>query len=105
MWLYPDGSRVLELSTRCGTSEAFQVAAELVRSSATGIDISGEQADEDAKGARVLRVRTFKVRAMASLCRPSLGVADLRRSSVRRERFAALTPERFRRATSLPPLD
>src|SRR4029450_1271374 len=29
MWLYPDGSRVLELSTRCGTGEAFQVAAEV----------------------------------------------------------------------------
>ena len=28
MWLYPDGSRVLELSTRCATNEAFQVAAE-----------------------------------------------------------------------------
>jgi hypothetical protein len=28
LWLYPDGSRVLELSTKCGTAEAFQVAAE-----------------------------------------------------------------------------
>ena len=28
MWLYPDGSRVLELSTRAATNEAFQVAAE-----------------------------------------------------------------------------
>jgi hypothetical protein len=28
MWLYPDGSRILELSTRCATGEAFQVAAE-----------------------------------------------------------------------------
>jgi hypothetical protein len=28
MWLYPDGSRILELSTRCGTDEAFEVAAE-----------------------------------------------------------------------------
>jgi hypothetical protein len=29
LWLYPDGSRVLELSTRCATGEAFQAAAEL----------------------------------------------------------------------------
>src|SRR3954466_13477395 len=29
MWLYPDGSRVLELSTRCTTREAFEVAAEV----------------------------------------------------------------------------
>lgn len=28
LWLYPDGSRILELSTRCSTSEPFQVAAE-----------------------------------------------------------------------------
>jgi hypothetical protein len=28
MWLYPDGSRILELSTRCAPDEAFAVAAE-----------------------------------------------------------------------------
>jgi hypothetical protein len=28
MWLYPDGSRILELSTKCEPGEAFQVAAE-----------------------------------------------------------------------------
>ena len=27
-WLYPDGSRILELSTKCHPSEAFQVGAE-----------------------------------------------------------------------------
>jgi hypothetical protein len=29
MWLYPDGSRILELSTKCRPVEAFQVALEL----------------------------------------------------------------------------
>jgi hypothetical protein len=29
MWLYPDGSRILELSTKCLPAEAFQVAAEV----------------------------------------------------------------------------
>jgi hypothetical protein len=29
LWLYPDGKRVLELSTKCLPSEGFQVAAEL----------------------------------------------------------------------------
>ena len=29
MWLYPDGTRILELSTKCAPSEAFQVAGEL----------------------------------------------------------------------------
>ncbi len=50
LWLYPDGSRVLELSTRCGTTEAFQVAAE-VRSFLTthGIDLSGEQQTKTRK--------------------------------------------------------
>ena len=28
LWLYPDGSRILELSTKCPTSEPLQVAAE-----------------------------------------------------------------------------
>jgi hypothetical protein len=50
MWLYPDGSRILELSTRCGTTEAFQVAAELRSFLATrGIDISGEQQTKTRK--------------------------------------------------------
>jgi hypothetical protein len=44
MWLYPDGSHILELSARAATNEAFQVAAE-VRAYLTsrGIDLSGEQ--------------------------------------------------------------
>jgi hypothetical protein len=28
LWLYPDGSRILELSTKCTAADAFQVAAE-----------------------------------------------------------------------------
>jgi hypothetical protein len=50
MWLYPDGSRILELSTRCETTEMFQVAAEtrafLV---ARGVDVSGEQETKTRK--------------------------------------------------------
>jgi hypothetical protein len=53
MWLYPDGSRVLELSTRCATNEAFQVAAEgrafLTKS---GVDLSGEQQTKTRKALR-----------------------------------------------------
>jgi hypothetical protein len=45
MWLYPDGSRILELSTKCMPSEAFQVAAESrAFLGAKGIDLAGEQA-------------------------------------------------------------
>jgi hypothetical protein len=44
LWLYPDGSRVLELSTKCQPSEAFQVAAETrAFLSSRGVDIGGEQ--------------------------------------------------------------
>jgi hypothetical protein len=44
MWLYPDNSHILELSTRCSTSEAFQVAAETrVFLASRGVELSGEQ--------------------------------------------------------------
>lgn len=44
MWSYPDGSRILELSTRCGIHEPFQVAAEAKAYLASkGISISSEQ--------------------------------------------------------------
>jgi hypothetical protein len=50
MWLYPDGSRVLELSTRCGTGEPFQVAAELrAHLLGHGIDTEGEQQTKTRK--------------------------------------------------------
>src|SRR5262245_6039932 len=50
MWFYPDGSRVLELSTRAETSEAFEVAA-LARAYLTerGVDLSGEQETKTRK--------------------------------------------------------
>jgi hypothetical protein len=44
LWLYPDGSRILELSTKCEPTEAFQVAAEARAFFASrGIDLSGKQ--------------------------------------------------------------
>jgi hypothetical protein len=44
LWLYPDGSRILELSTKCLPAEALDVAAE-TRAFLTerGIDLAGEQ--------------------------------------------------------------
>jgi hypothetical protein len=50
MWIYPDGSRILELSTRCETNEAFQVAAE-VRSflDTRGVEVSGDQETKTRK--------------------------------------------------------
>jgi hypothetical protein len=44
VWNYPDGSRILELSTKCLPSEAFQVAAEVkARLAASELDLSGNQ--------------------------------------------------------------
>jgi hypothetical protein len=44
LWLYPDGSRILELSTKCAPAEAFDVAAETrAFLSSQGVDLSGEQ--------------------------------------------------------------
>ena len=44
LWHYPDGSQILELSTKCAPAEAFQVAAEsrayLI---GRGVDLSGDQ--------------------------------------------------------------
>jgi hypothetical protein len=49
LWLYPDGSRILELSTKCAPDQMFQVANE-VRGYLTtkGIDTSGEQQTKTA---------------------------------------------------------
>jgi hypothetical protein len=44
MWLYPDNTRILELSTKCAPSEAFEVAAEARGFLAgKGVDLLGEQ--------------------------------------------------------------
>jgi hypothetical protein len=44
LWLYPDNTRILELSTKCAPSEAFRVAAE-TRAFLTehGVNLGGEQ--------------------------------------------------------------
>jgi hypothetical protein len=44
LWLYPDGSQVVELSTKAPPSEAFQAALEWrAFLEHRGIDVSGEQ--------------------------------------------------------------
>ena len=44
LWFYPDASRILELSTKCRPSEAFQVAAETrAYLAARGVNLFGEQ--------------------------------------------------------------
>ena len=50
LWLYPDNAMILELSTKCQPSEAFQVAAE-VRTFLTqhDVDLSGDQETKTKK--------------------------------------------------------
>jgi hypothetical protein len=44
MWLYPNGTRILELSTKCVPGEAFQVAAEArAFLSSKGVDLAAKQ--------------------------------------------------------------
>src|SRR5262245_15559517 len=44
LWLYPDGSHIVELSTKCSIDEPFQVAAECrAFLGSKGVDIGGDQ--------------------------------------------------------------
>jgi hypothetical protein len=53
LWFYPDGSRILELSTKCLPSEAFQTAAEgRLLLEGRGVDLSGEQQTKTATALR-----------------------------------------------------
>jgi hypothetical protein len=50
MWLYPDNTRILELSTKCAPAESFQAAAEVrVFLTKQGVDLSGEQETKTRK--------------------------------------------------------
>jgi hypothetical protein len=58
LWMYPDGSRVLELSTKCAPTEAFMAAAETRAYLARrGIDLSGEQQAKTVKALEFFAAR------------------------------------------------
>jgi hypothetical protein len=64
LWNYPDGSRILELSTRCLPSEAFQVAAEVTaRMEANDLELSGKQ---QTKTQAALRYFSRELKELAS---------------------------------------
>jgi hypothetical protein len=55
MWLYPDNSTLLELSTKCLPAEAFDVAAAARGYLAErGLDLSGEQQTKTRKALEML---------------------------------------------------
>jgi hypothetical protein len=58
MWLYPDDSRILELSTKCPPAEAFTAAAEArAFLSGCGVDLSGEQVTKTRKALEFFSAR------------------------------------------------
>ena len=58
LWLYPDDSKILELSTKCLPSEAFQVAAETRAFLAgRGIGLDGEQQTKTRKALEFFSAR------------------------------------------------
>jgi len=53
LWLYPDGSRVFELSTKCAAPDAFTLAARTrAFMSEHGVDLSGQQQAKTSKALR-----------------------------------------------------
>jgi hypothetical protein len=63
LWMYPDGSRVLELSTRCEPRDAFMAAAETrVFLSQRGVELSGEQQAKTRKALEFFSARMVATR-------------------------------------------
>jgi hypothetical protein len=61
MWLYPDESRILELSTKCSPPEAFQTAAETRAYLAKrGVDLMGEQETKTRRALEFFSARLDK---------------------------------------------
>ena len=53
LWFYPDGSRILELSTKCAPRDLFDTATQTRDFlTARGVDVSGEQATKTRKALR-----------------------------------------------------
>jgi hypothetical protein len=65
LWFYPDGTRILELSTKCLPSEAFQVAAE-ARAYLSGRGISAGQGVQQTKTKAALDYYSGEVRKQAA---------------------------------------
>ena len=61
LWLYPDNTMILELSTKCAPSEAFQVAAE-ARAFLTqkGVELTGEQQTKTKKALEYFSTRLLE---------------------------------------------
>ena len=82
VWFYPDGSRILELSTKCEPDEAFEVAGEArAYLAARGVELDDAQETKTQDRARVLRGQQ---RATAASARPRGGSATRTGARTRR---------------------
>ena len=82
LWNYPDGSRILELSTKCLPADAFQAAAEVARLPRLEGNRDRRRADDqDPHRARVLRERP-QVTGAIGVARPSAASTASAASSV-----------------------
>jgi hypothetical protein len=64
LWMYPDGSRILELSTKATPADAFHVAAEMRRFlKRTGLDLTAEQQPKTNRALKHFTDQLKKVRA------------------------------------------
>ena len=67
MWLYPDGSRILELSTKCPPAETFNVAMEARAYLQTrGVELTGEQQTKTRTALQYYTAELTKPRPRAS---------------------------------------
>ncbi len=66
LWFYPDGSRILELSTKCTASDAFQVAAEArIFLAEKGVSLEGKQ-ETKTKAALTFFSKQLRAAAVAA---------------------------------------
>ncbi len=98
LWLYPDGSRILELSTKCLPTEAFQVAAE----ARAYLESKGVQAPTGQQQTKTRAALDFFVAQARAAAAPK----PARRAPVRRRTAATTTSTtastRGRRRTTAP---
>jgi hypothetical protein len=97
LWLYPDGSRILELSTKCPPNETFQVAAE----TRAYLDSKGVQAPTGQQQTKTRAALDFFVAQARAAAAPK----PARRAPVRRRTTAttaSTASTRGRRRTTAP---
>lgn len=70
MWLYPDGTRILELSTKCPPAETFNVAMEArAYLESRGVELTGEQQTKTRTALQYYATQLAKPRPRASRAR------------------------------------